>query len=144
VHEAGHVAAAIEYNISVISTTIDNPDTLRSIRSIERYCVVMLAGREAERLYFAEPLPEGSDYVDLQLVQEALKRDPRAYIELRDGRFKSAQKMIPERTIQLQKRARRLVHIPMMHYRIEVLRAALIKRGTLTGSEIRKVLEIQF
>jgi hypothetical protein len=98
----------------------------------------MLAGREAERLYFAEPLSEGSDADDLKGVKLTLRgAGGRAYIEQPDGSFITFEEFLPERIERLRRRTRRLVRDPVVHHRV---RDALLAHGTLTDAELAKIL----
>jgi hypothetical protein len=90
--------------------TVFGEARLPGVRAAERFSIVMLAGREAERLYFAEPLPEGSDADDLKGFKLTLRgAGGRAYIEQPDGSFITFEEFLPERIERLRRRTRRLV-----------------------------------
>ncbi len=150
-HEAGHVAAAIAYGIPVSRVSIDNPDPHRpgiteleppprGLRAAERFSVVLLAGREAERLYYAEPLPPGSDTEDLVRVREVLLDGRSFYAEQSDDVFVTRESLLPEHIERLRRRAARLVRQPVTRWRIEVIRIHLIASGTLDAAAIKEVL----
>jgi len=155
-HEAGHVAVALQYGIKVISVTIRNdgndrrPAQLevkgkpRSMRARSEWAVMLLAGREAERLYFAEPLPEGSDADDLEQVETVLTAGMPMYVEQSDGAFISARAQLPDRIAQLRKRARRLVNKATVRYNIDLIRNALLQCHTLTAGDIAMLRLVGF
>jgi hypothetical protein len=163
VHEAGHVAAAVEYGLPFDEVTIEHDDPHipgfvvwcgtppPGVRAAERWAVMLLAGREAERLYFAEPLPQGSDVKDLKLVREVLLNGRRrkdksgrmvrpVYVERRDGTFVLAEQVLPERIVRLRRRARQLVRRPTVRWHIRLIRDALLAQGTLTRAQVAVTL----
>jgi hypothetical protein len=156
-HEAGHIAVALEYKIEVIEASIEGGDlkqpsatgryggytnfvgSVRGIRDAERMAIAMLAGREAEALYFREPLPEGSDELDIQDVERVLLMVPqRAFIEHPRGSNTriTIKDFLPIRIERLRKLTRQLVRTPLVHYRIHRLREELLKRRHLDQAEI--------
>jgi hypothetical protein len=137
VHEASHVAAAIALGIPIVRVSIDRNDPHRpgaielelvelvvNKRRASRSCVLLLAGREGEKLYFKEPLPEGSDYEDLKLVERILLEAGYARITL------------PSRIAHLRRRAYYLVREQEVRQNIELLRKYLLLNGKLSAQFI--------
>jgi hypothetical protein len=121
--------------------TVFGEARLPGVRAAERFSIVMLAGREAERLYSAEPLPEGSDADDLKGVKLTLRdAGGRADIEQPDGSFITFEEFLPERIERLRRRTRPLVRDPVVRWRIHRVRDALLAHGTLTDAELAKIL----
>jgi hypothetical protein len=150
-HEAGHIAVALELGIPVRSATIKRNLKLKSggrtefgkdypsVKERHRWCIAILAGREAEALYFEEPIPPGTDASDLKAVKHYLLNGGPAYVEQADGNFASVETTLPDRIARLRRRARRLVRQPLVRLRIERLRLALLKQGSLSASEIERL-----
>jgi hypothetical protein len=133
-HEAGHTYAALVYGIPIIEVSINPPHLHRGryhppsqTLGIEVMSTMSLAGGEAERLFF--PGSDGGDEKDLQMVREYLK--PRGALRMlsKIDRFRTA--------------ARRLVSSPGARQRIEVIAAALLRHGVLSGDAVIGLLDRQ-
>jgi hypothetical protein len=126
-HESGHAVGCLVLGLPIISVTIeDNGAYLhrgyyRQQRGLatECLCIMSLAGAEAERLFFPDADDFG-DAIDLKMI--------RGYLEP-----KSELEFIAE-IERLRAAAGRLV--VSERAKIEVIAAALLKSGTLTGDQI--------
>jgi hypothetical protein len=151
-HEAGHAVATIRYGIHITTASaedngadhgwVDTVAAIRNPRDAGNFTTMLLAGREAESLYFLEPLPEGSDAKDLEAI-ETIWADATGWVEQRDGSFITVKDDLPNRIARLRRRAHRLVRQPIHRSRIAVVRAELIRRGMMTGAEIYRCLGIE-
>ena len=130
-HEAGHVLGCLTFAIPIIEVRIDPPHLHRGRYQppsrdlgLEAMCTMSLCGGAAERLIF--PDSDGGDEIDLQMVREYLK--PRG-----------ALRMLGE-IERMRTAARRLVSAPAARRRIEVIAAALLQHGVLSGDQIVDLL----
>jgi hypothetical protein len=149
-HEAGHVVIAIKYRMPVLGVTIVHDDPhrpgfadvhpqIRTARDAEQVTVMLMAGREAEALYFREPLPEGTDAKDLAAIKK-IWVGISGWVAHPDGGFVSVEKDLPNRLARLRRRARHLVRQPGPRYHIGLICSELLRRGTMTGEEIYRYL----
>jgi hypothetical protein len=127
----------MHYGIKVVSVTIgkSGPNRkahaevegrYRSARAREECAATMLAGRETERLYFAEPLPEGTDADDLEYARWVLELNLKPWQSDDD---------LANYIARLPKRTHRLVR-PIVRYNIHLIYKALLKRTTLKAADI--------
>jgi hypothetical protein len=129
-HESGHVCAALQFSVPVISATIsDNRSFMHrggwrapADLGIECMTVLCLCGPAAEREYVG-PITDDSDRTDIAMAREILSRQ---YDALQIGFHLN----------RARDSARALVTTPWARHVIPLIAGALLKRGRLNGSEI--------
>jgi hypothetical protein len=130
-HESGHTPAALTFGAPIIAVTIDGelPHLHRghwhsdSAMALANMCVLCLAGPAAEE-FFVRPIIDGADRVDVEMAKRYLAEagvDP-LLIGVEIGRCRDA--------------ANGLVRTDWARDRIQLIAAALLERGTLSGEEI--------
>jgi hypothetical protein len=134
-HESGHCVAALTFAIPIICVTIEHDDPhLQRGRyqpqheaRLESLCVLCLAGPEAERL-FCGAIEPGTDAIDIAMARRHLARRhlARRFAPLRVG----------AEMVRMRASAERLVRSEWARERIELIADALLRYGTLSGTEI--------
>jgi hypothetical protein len=130
-HEAGHCVAALVFDIPIIRVTIeaDVPHLHRgrwrseSDMALANIVTLCLCGPAAEIAYVG-PICDDSDHVDYAMARKYLSEggfDP-VLIEVEIDKCRDA--------------ANGLVRTPWAQDRIQLIAAALLKRGSLSGEQI--------
>jgi hypothetical protein len=116
--------------IPIIRVTIENetPHLLRGHyraqhdAGLECMATMCLSGPAAEK-FFCESIEDDADRIDIEMARRYLAR-----------RFEPLR--IEAEIARLRDAAERLVRTPWAQHRIELIAAALVQHGTLTGEEI--------
>jgi hypothetical protein len=130
VHEAGHCAACIWLGFPILHVSIGERAYLRrggsSSAKLQRLAVVCLAGPAAEKAFFGS-VPKGCCVTDERMAFDFLMRHL----------FYAPPDKVEPWLRHARGVAGRLVRSPWGKWHINVIADALLRRGMLTGDEIR-------